>query len=342
MEPMTTTTARNRTDNYFDFNVESENYSDDEASFCVSVDYGTDDPDKQRIPLRYISFDLENRSGAYYVSGQSFDDISHMHCLYIKSQPAHNGTVIASFRLRFWLNTGVTVSDSDTSSVFKATDDNPDDDRINYSELYNNFVVTVESDSREEYHKAYTIISNTSLRSGIDTSAKNAKTLEFKYGYDETYDSIPSGFKKNNLQTSNNEPIYSYYDSSKNKIVVFSESYIYTTGSINTLFNGLEYIEKIEKEITDQFGVIEGLKEQIVKIDVKKAKFEQDLKQVIDNLWDEYEMTPNNTVDYKKPDNIQNTQKEVNRLRNEIRDLGSINIDSIDEYKKAKERYYIY
>ena len=98
-------------------------------------------------------------------------------------------------------------------------------------------------------------------------------------------------------------------------------------------------LEKTEKEITDQFSVIEGLKEQLVKIDVKKSKFEQDLKQVIDSLWDEYEMTPNNCENYEKPKNVQNTQKEVNELRNKIRDLGSINIDSIEEYKKAKERY---
>ena len=98
-------------------------------------------------------------------------------------------------------------------------------------------------------------------------------------------------------------------------------------------------LEKTEKEITDQFSVIEGLKEQLVKIDVKKTKFEQDLKQVVDNLWEEYEMTPNNCENYEKPSNVQNTQKEVNKIRNKIRDLGSINIDSIEEYKKAKERY---
>ena len=98
-------------------------------------------------------------------------------------------------------------------------------------------------------------------------------------------------------------------------------------------------LEKTEKEITEQFSVIEGLKEQLVKIDVKKTKFEQDLKQVVDNLWDEYELTPNNAGEYEKPSNVQNTQKEVNKLRNKIRDLGSINVDSIEEYKKAKERY---
>ena len=94
-----------------------------------------------------------------------------------------------------------------------------------------------------------------------------------------------------------------------------------------------------EKQINDQFSVIEGLKEQIVKIDVKKTKLEQDLEQVVNNLWEEYELTPNMVSDYKKPDNIAQTQKAVNHIRNKIKDLGSINIDSIEEYKKTKERY---
>jgi len=100
-----------------------------------------------------------------------------------------------------------------------------------------------------------------------------------------------------------------------------------------------EKLENTEKNITEQFSVIEGLKEQLVKIDVKKTKFEQDLRQVVDNLWDEYELTPNSCGEYEKPSNVQNTQKEVNKLRTQIRDLGSINIDSIEEYKKNKERY---
>ena len=94
-----------------------------------------------------------------------------------------------------------------------------------------------------------------------------------------------------------------------------------------------------ENEINNQFNIIEGLKEQIVKIDVKKTKLEQDLEQVVNNLWEEYELTPNAVTEYKRPDNIAQTQKEVNHIRNKIKDLGSINIDSIEEYKKTKERY---
>ncbi|MCI8412460.1 MAG: chromosome segregation protein SMC, partial [Clostridia bacterium] len=100
-----------------------------------------------------------------------------------------------------------------------------------------------------------------------------------------------------------------------------------------------EKMTQTESDITSQFGVLEGLKEQIVKLEVKKTKVEQDLQQVTEQLWEEYELTPNNTEEYPKPNNVATAQKQVNSLRNKIKDLGSINIDSIEEYKKTKERY---
>lgn len=94
-----------------------------------------------------------------------------------------------------------------------------------------------------------------------------------------------------------------------------------------------------EEEITSKFKVIEDLKAQIVKIEVRKTKLEEDINEIINKMWEEYELTPNNVVDYKKPDNVQLTQKKVKGLRNEIRELGSVNVDSIEEYKTLKERY---
>ena len=100
-----------------------------------------------------------------------------------------------------------------------------------------------------------------------------------------------------------------------------------------------ELLDKKEEEITNQFSILEGLKEQIVKMDFKKTKLEQDIEQLINTLWDEYEITPNNAGEYKKPNNIAQAKKEVSSIREKIKDLGSINIDSIEEYKKISERY---
>ncbi len=100
-----------------------------------------------------------------------------------------------------------------------------------------------------------------------------------------------------------------------------------------------QQLTEIEKEVSHQFEVLEGLKEQIVKTEVKKTKVEQDLQDEINELWEEYELTPSQIVDSVRPDNLAKAQKEVNDLKRQIRDLGSIHIDSIEEYKKTKERY---
>ena len=100
-----------------------------------------------------------------------------------------------------------------------------------------------------------------------------------------------------------------------------------------------EKLAEQEEEIANKFKIIEDLKSQIVKIDVKKTKLEEDINGIINKMWEEYELTPNNVVDYRKPDNVQLTQKKVKDLRNEIRELGSVNVDSIEEYKNLKDRY---
>ncbi len=98
-------------------------------------------------------------------------------------------------------------------------------------------------------------------------------------------------------------------------------------------------LNKAENDFTAQLEVIDSLKEQLLKIDVKKTKTEQDIEAIVNKLWDEYELTPNNVTSYTNPENVQETTKQVNNLRNKIKDLGSINIDSIEEYNQTKQRY---
>ena len=100
-----------------------------------------------------------------------------------------------------------------------------------------------------------------------------------------------------------------------------------------------EKLSKQEDEITSKFKIIEDLKSQLVKLDVKKTKVEEDINTIINKMWEEYELTPNNVEGYAKPENVALTQKRVNNIRTEIRDLGSVNVDSIDEYKNLKDRY---
>ena len=100
-----------------------------------------------------------------------------------------------------------------------------------------------------------------------------------------------------------------------------------------------EKLENLEKEIEEDTLKIEDIKNQISKSDLKKSKIELELNQVIDKMWEEYELTPNTVQNVQKVENPTEVQKQVNSIRSEIRELGSINVDSIKEYQEVKERY---
>ena len=79
-----------------------------------------------------------------------------------------------------------------------------------------------------------------------------------------------------------------------------------------------EKLTKKEDEQTDEFKVIEDLKAQVTKLEVKKTKIEEDITEIINKMWEEYELTPNNAGNYPMPENVQLTQRKVNNLRTDI------------------------
>lgn len=96
---------------------------------------------------------------------------------------------------------------------------------------------------------------------------------------------------------------------------------------------------KTEDTQKQQSQIMDDLKEQITKIEFKKSKIELEMENTINKMWEDYELTPNQITQYEKPENIALTTKKVNCLRNEIKELGSINIDAIEEYKQTSQRY---
>ena len=96
---------------------------------------------------------------------------------------------------------------------------------------------------------------------------------------------------------------------------------------------------KTEDTQKQQSQIIDDLKAQITKIEFRKSKIELEMENTINKMWEDYELTPNQITQYEKPENIALTTKKVNCLRNEIKELGSINIDAIEEYKQTSQRY---
>ena len=70
-------------------------------------------------------------------------------------------------------------------------------------------------------------------------------------------------------------------------------------------------------------------------------KVEEQREGRISYMWEEYEITPNNALSYKKEelDDFQEIKKDVARIKEEIRRLGSVNVNAIEDYKELLERH---
>lgn len=99
-------------------------------------------------------------------------------------------------------------------------------------------------------------------------------------------------------------------------------------------------LEQSENDISSKMQILDGLKEEIIKIGVKREKVKEDIEEITNKLWNEYELTPNNVgEEYEKPENVAQTSKKTNEIRNKIKDLGNVNVNSIEEYKELSKRY---
>lgn len=98
-------------------------------------------------------------------------------------------------------------------------------------------------------------------------------------------------------------------------------------------------LDFVEKEITSQFDKISQVKAEIIKIDSKSENIKQDITDITNELWENYELTPNTAKDYEVTQNVKETKKKVDKLHDVIRSLDDVNVQSIEEYQKTVDRY---
>jgi len=98
-------------------------------------------------------------------------------------------------------------------------------------------------------------------------------------------------------------------------------------------------IETAENTLTNINLDIAQIKENISKTEIKKAKLDMEFDNINARIWQDYEMTYNECLALKQDFEGVNLNNKINSLRNQIKDLGNINIDAIAEYKEEKERY---
>ncbi len=82
------------------------------------------------------------------------------------------------------------------------------------------------------------------------------------------------------------------------------------------------------------------LQSEIGKSEVKKGRMETALDEVKNKLWEQYELTFDNAQKWRAEiENPVVAQRKVNEIRSLIKELGDINVNSIEEYDKVSQRY---
>ena len=99
-----------------------------------------------------------------------------------------------------------------------------------------------------------------------------------------------------------------------------------------------------DEKIIESIKKVEKLKEEKSKVESKKIKFDIEIENLKNKMWDEYELTISSSkklIENIEEDNLDTKQinKKADNIRKQIKDLGEVNVGSIEEYKNTKERY---
>lgn len=98
-----------------------------------------------------------------------------------------------------------------------------------------------------------------------------------------------------------------------------------------------EFFEKREKLAE----TISALDKECYRLNASKEKLEAAKESLIDYMWTEYEITFSAAVNMRNPEmsDLAAMKKDITKLRANLRSLGDVNVNAIEEYKEVSERY---
>ena len=83
-----------------------------------------------------------------------------------------------------------------------------------------------------------------------------------------------------------------------------------------------------------------GLQNECSRLEQRKQSIEMEEKQIIDKLWDQYELSRNAALNSGTPiESISAARKRVSTIKQDISELGNPNLGAIDEFERVSTRY---
>ena len=97
---------------------------------------------------------------------------------------------------------------------------------------------------------------------------------------------------------------------------------------------------RADKEAQERNGDILDLERKAAKIEQKKLAADMEEKQIMDKLWENYELSHTAAQAMRQPvESLPKANKLIGELRRQINALGTPNLGAIEEYDRVSERY---
>ena len=84
-----------------------------------------------------------------------------------------------------------------------------------------------------------------------------------------------------------------------------------------------------------------GLDKEVYRLNSQKEKFQEQLESHINYMWDEYEITLSDAASLRNEEmtDLSAMKKEISALKDQIKKLGDVNVNAIEDYRNLMERY---
>lgn len=107
------------------------------------------------------------------------------------------------------------------------------------------------------------------------------------------------------------------------------------------LVNELEMkIESLRRDVSEINRSKEKYTGEAARLDERRAAMQRDYDTIVKQLFDRYELTVSQATEIAKPvENLMLAENDLAELNRRISALGSVNMDSIEEYQQVSERY---
>ncbi|MBQ2936980.1 MAG: chromosome segregation protein SMC [Lachnospiraceae bacterium] len=105
-----------------------------------------------------------------------------------------------------------------------------------------------------------------------------------------------------------------------------------------------ELTAKQKNFFTDRESLAErmtGLDKEVYRLNAQREKFQEMLENQINYMWDEYEITLSDATSLRDEEmtDLSAMKKEISALKDQIKKLGDVNVNAIEDYKNLMERY---